>query len=325
MIAVLGLDTSCYTTSAALVSLDGELLRADRRLLRVPEGKRGLMQSEMVFQHVQALPERIASVTGDAEVCIAAVSASTRPRPADDSYMPAFRAGESQARTAARLLRVPFYPFSHQEGHVRAAAYQTKVDLSKPLLALHLSGGTTEVLRCENGQITCIGGSLDLHAGQLVDRTGVRLGLPFPCGPALEQLAEGTFPQHLLPTAFRGGRCSLSGAETAVNRLMESGQFSKAQIAAEVYDLLIRTVYRMIEQATRQTGIRQVLVAGGVAASAILRRGLAGRCEKKGLDVFLQFARPDLSGDNAVGIALLGADRLRAGRGKDDGHACTDH
>ncbi|MBO5535807.1 MAG: O-sialoglycoprotein endopeptidase [Clostridia bacterium] len=314
MIAVLGLDTSCYTTSAALVSLDGELLRADRRLLRVPAGKRGLMQSEMVFQHVQALPERIAAVTAELDVQIAAVSASTRPRPADDSYMPAFRAGESQARTAARLLRVPFYPFSHQEGHVRAAAYETEIDLSKPLLALHLSGGTTEVLRCEQGQITCIGGSMDLHAGQLVDRTGVRLGLPFPCGPAMEQLAGGIVPQHLLHTAFRNGRCSLSGAETAVNRMIDSGSFSKEQIAAEIYDFLIRTIFRMIEQACTETGIRQVLVAGGVAGSANLRKGLAERCERKRLNAFVQFARPDLSGDNAVGIALLGAERLRAER-----------
>ncbi len=324
MIAVLGLDTSCYTTSAALVSLDGELLKADRRLLRVPDGKRGLMQSEMVFQHVQALPERIAAVTSDKDICIAAVSASTRPRPAEDSYMPAFRAGESQARTAARLLRVPFYPFSHQEGHVRAAVYQTKVDLLKPLLALHLSGGTTEVLRCEGGEIDCIGGSLDLHAGQLVDRIGVRLGLPFPCGPAMEQLAEGTASQHLLHTAFRDGRCSLSGAETAVNRLIDSGEFTKNQIASEIYDFLIRTIFRMIEQACLRTGIRQVLVAGGVASSAILRKGIGERCSRKRLDAFIQFARPELSGDNAVGIALLGADRLRAAmNGKDERDECT--
>lgn len=88
--------------------------------------------------------------------------------------MPVFRAGEGQARAAAALLRVPFYPVSHQEGHVRAAMVDAGIDGGKPFLALHLSGGTTEILLCENGRLTLLGGSLDLHAGQLVDRTGVR-------------------------------------------------------------------------------------------------------------------------------------------------------
>lgn len=103
--------------------------------------------------------------------------------------MPVFRAGEGQARAAAALLRVPFYPVSHQEGHVRAAMVDAGIDGGKPFLALHLSGGTTEILLCENGRLTLLGGSLDLHAGQLVDRTGVRLHMPFPGGPSLEKLA----------------------------------------------------------------------------------------------------------------------------------------
>ncbi|MBQ8092900.1 MAG: O-sialoglycoprotein endopeptidase [Clostridia bacterium] len=311
MKAVLGLDTSCYTTSAALVSAGGVLLAADRQLLRVPEGKRGLMQSEMVFQHVQALPDRIAAVSGVPDVEIAAVCASTRPRAVEASYMPAFRAGESQARTAAMLLGVPFYPFSHQEGHVRAACYETDIDRTKPMLALHLSGGTTEVLKCCDGVIECIGGSLDLHAGQLVDRIGVRLGLPFPCGPALEVLASGVSPTHCLHGSFQGNSCSLSGAETAVLRLIDRGEMTPGQIAAEVYDLLIRTIFHMIEAAVKTTGIRQVLAAGGVASSAIVRAGVENRRQKHRLEAKICFARPDLSGDNAVGIALLGADRYR--------------
>ncbi|MBQ7487977.1 MAG: O-sialoglycoprotein endopeptidase [Clostridia bacterium] len=312
MNAVLGLDTSCYTTSAALVSVDGTLLASDRLLLRVPDGKRGLMQSEMVFQHVQALPERIAAVMRQQpDVQIAAVSASTRPRAVEASYMPAFRAGESQARTVAMLLRVPFYPFSHQEGHVRAASYETDIDTERPFLALHLSGGTTEVLECRDGKTVCIGGSADLHAGQLVDRIGVRLGLPFPCGPAMEALAAGTPARHLIGGSFRGLDCSLSGPETALCRMIESGDVSREQIAAEVYDLLIRTIYHLIEAAAEETGITDVLLAGGVASSALVRAGVEQRRIKKRQMLRIRFAKPELSGDNAVGIALLGADRFR--------------
>jgi len=312
MNVILGLDTSCYTTSAALVSVEGQLLASDRLLLRVPDGRRGLMQSEMVFQHVQALPERIAAVMQQQpDVQIAAVSASTRPRGVETSYMPAFRAGESQARTVAMLLRVPFYPFSHQEGHVRAASYETEIDIRHPFLALHLSGGTTEVLICGDGRIECIGGSVDLHAGQLVDRVGVRLGLPFPCGPAMEALACGTPARHLIGSSCRGLYCSLSGPETALCRMIETDSVSREQIASEVYDLLIRTIYHLIEAAAKQTGISDVLLAGGVASSALVRAGIEERRIKKRQVLRIRFAKPELSGDNAVGIALLGADRYR--------------
>jgi len=147
MRAVLGIDTSCYTTSCALVTPEGEILSSSRRLLTVEDGARGLMQSQGLFQHVKNLPQMVQNVmadVSDAEIC--AVCASTRPRPAEDSYMPVFRAGESQARAAASLLRVPFYPASHQEGHVRAAMVDAGIDETKPFLALHLSGGTTEIL-----------------------------------------------------------------------------------------------------------------------------------------------------------------------------------
>ena len=166
MNVVLGIDTSCYTTSAALVSLEGKLVTSSRRLLTVAEGERGLQQSQGLFQHVKNLPDMIGKVMQDApEAQIVAVCASTRPRPVEDSYMPVFRAGESQARAAAAMLRVPFYAASHQEGHVQAALVDSGIDEQKPFLALHLSGGTTEVLLSKAGELTLLGGSLDLHAG----------------------------------------------------------------------------------------------------------------------------------------------------------------
>lgn len=311
MSAVLGIDTSCYTTSAALVSVEGELLGSARRLLTVGEGERGLQQSQGLFQHVKNLPDMIGQVMqGAPQIC--AVCASVRPRPAEESYMPVFRAGESQARAAAALLRVPFYPVSHQEGHVRAAMVDAGIDAGRPFLALHLSGGTTEILLADQGRLTLLGGSLDLHAGQLVDRTGVRMGLGFPAGPALEKLAMQAAPQGLLGVSIKGTSCNLAGAENKIERWLAQGEISREQIAAEVFDFLCRTIERMIENACEATGARQALLAGGVASSTLLRSMLNARAKKRRLNCRLHYAHPELSGDNAVGVALLGAERYAA-------------
>ena len=311
MSAVLGIDTSCYTTSAALVSVEGELLGSARRLLTVGEGERGLQQSQGLFQHVKNLPDMIGQVMqGAPQIC--AVCASVRPRPAEESYMPVFRAGESQARAAAALLRVPFYPVSHQEGHVRAAMVDAGIDAGRPFLALHLSGGTTEILLADQGRLTLLGGSLDLHAGQLVDRTGVRMGLGFPAGPALEKLAMQAAPQGLLGVSIKGTSCNLAGAENKIERWLAQGELSREQIAAEVFDFLCRTIERMIDNACEATGARQALLAGGVASSTLLRGMLNARAKKRRLNCRLHYAHPELSGDNAVGVALLGAERYAA-------------
>ncbi len=312
MRAILGIDTSCYTTSCALVTPEGELIASSRRLLTVQEGGRGLMQSQGLFQHVKNLPQMLENVRGEApEAEICAVCASVRPRPVEESYMPVFRAGESQARAAATLLRVPFYPVSHQEGHVRAAMLDSGIDESTPFLALHLSGGTTELLLCNAGQLTLLGGSLDLHAGQLVDRTGVRLKMPFPAGPELEKLAMKGKAQALIGVSVKGVNCNLAGAENKIVRWLEEGKMPPEQIAAEVFDFLSRTIIRMIEAAQEQTGVHHALLAGGVASSALLKRMLLERAKKRGLHCRLCFAHPELSGDNAVGVALLGAEAYR--------------
>ena len=308
MRAVLGMDTSCYTTSCALVTTEGKILASSRRLLTVEDGARGLMQSQGLFQHVKNLPQMVQNVmtdVPDAEIC--AVCASTRPRPAEDSYMPVFRAGESHARAAASLLRVPFYPTSHQEGHVRAAMVDSGIDENKPFLALHLSGGTTDILLCQSGQLTLLGGSLDLHAGQLVDRTGVRMNMPFPAGPSLEKLAMMGTAQGLIGVSIKGVSCNMAGAENKINRFIEDGTMAPEQIAAEVFDFLCRSIIRMIAAASEQTGTKQALLAGGVASSTLLREVLLNRAKKIRLNCRLCFARPELSGDNAVGVALLGA------------------
>ena len=184
-LSVLGIDTSCYTTSAALAR-DGEIVAFERRLLPVPGGERGLRQSEADFAHVKQLPDVLSAVLTAGPV--GAVSVSVKPTDAEESYMPVFACGRSFARSIAAALHVPLFETTHQRGHIRAAMIGTDIHPGD-MLAVHLSGGTTDVLLVEKGKITAMGSSLDLHAGQLVDRVGVSMDLSFPAGPALEKLA----------------------------------------------------------------------------------------------------------------------------------------
>lgn len=304
----LGFDTSCYTTSVALAK-DGMLLASARRLLTVEAGGRGLMQSEGVFQHETRLPGLVEELMREAGgVSIDAVCASVRPRPVEGSYMPVFTVGEGYGRSIAAVLGVPFYATSHQEGHVRAALTDTKLTMSDEFLAVHLSGGTTEVLCASGGKLSLIGGSNDLHAGQFVDRVGVRLGLPFPAGPALEEMARRGRADNRLPIWVRGAQCSFSGSESAAQRMIDAGEISPEDMAAEVFQCVARTLAKLLAGCAEQEGVRRVLLAGGVASSTYLRVLLGERLRKMRQRLQLNWGRPELSGDNACGVALIGSE-----------------
>lgn len=310
----LGLDTSCYTTSAALCSASG-LPRQERRLLPVPKGERGLRQSEAVFAHVRQLPKVLLPLLTENKERIACVCASDRPRDGEDSYMPVFQVGVSQGQALAAALNVPFFTTTHQRGHIAAAKYGTGLEADR-FIALHLSGGTTDTLLIDGNELKPLGTSCDLHAGQLVDRIGVRLGLPFPAGPYLEELAGKGENKNRVPVSFEadGLRCHLSGAEAQLLRMIDTEE-PKENVAAEVYGVLCRTVLRLVQAAADTSGVKDVLIAGGVASSRLLRDMLNERNEKRWTGLNLFFGRPEFSGDNAVGVALIGLEKLRAGEG----------
>jgi len=316
MEVALGFDTSCYTTSVAAVDTGGRVVASERMLLPVQSGQRGLRQSEAVFTHVRQLPQvikKLSDHTGGA--VIRAVAASNAPRQEEGSYMPVFLAGAGQAEALAAVLNVPCYFVSHQQGHIAAGELEGS-PMAERFVALHLSGGTTELLKSENGSLTHLGGSLDLNAGQLVDRVGVALGLSFPAGPELEKFAlawrEPT--QALLPASMEQGglACHLSGAETQCGRWITQSAYPPEQIAAEVFDLLARTVAKMLAAACRQADVWQALVVGGVASSLLLRELAENRLAKLAPQVALRFGKPQYSGDNAAGVALLGMRRFLA-------------
>ena len=303
----LGLDTSCYTTSAALCEA-GKTPRQERHLLPVPAGERGLRQSEAVFAHVRQLPDVLLQLLKDLPEPVSCVCASASPRDGEDSYMPVFQVGVGQGKALAAALDVPFFTTTHQRGHIAAAKYGTGLTAER-YIALHLSGGTTDVLLIDGEEIRPIGTSVDLHAGQLVDRVGVALGLPFPCGPYLEELALEGESRQQVPVSMDGLNCHLSGAEAQLMRMIAGGA-RKEDVAAEVYSALCRTVYRLLSAASESTGVKDFLVAGGVASSRLLRKLLAERNEKRRAGYHFCFGRPEFSGDNAVGVALIGLEKL---------------
>ena len=314
-LTVLGLDTSNYRTSLALVTGDGEILVNYRELLSVPAGERGLRQNEAVFAHLKQLSATAELLREHSRGDLAAVAASTAPRDGNESYMPVFMAGASFGRLTAAALGVPFVGTTHQRGHLAAAKAGTELEETEEYLALHLSGGTTDLLEVRADAVTQIGGSLDLHAGQLVDRAGVAIGLSFPAGQELETLAVRGKSEGLLGCSMSDGdlTCHFSGAESQVQRWIREGKRPREDMAREIYDLLARTVLRMVTAGTKKNGLRSVLVAGGVASSALFRQMLQERAAARRNCPKIVFGRPELSGDNAVGVALIGLRSVQSG------------
>lgn len=300
--AVLGLDTSNYTTSAAW--FDGEHGDNAGKLLEVPEGALGLRQSDTLFQHVKRMPAILAQLkqTG-LPSSLSAVGASTQPREVEGSYMPCFLAGESQARGMATTLDLPFYPCSHQQGHIAAAAWSAgRMDLlDQPHLVWHLSGGTTELLHVVPDGVmvraTCIGGTTDISAGQLIDRTGKKLGLAFPAGKAVDALSLQAEKHERFAVKVKESAFSFSGIENKMNALAEAGE-APADICWYVLSSIIYGVEKATKQALKQYPGLPVLCAGGVASNQLLRETMVKTCGAV-------FAEPRFSTDNAMGVAIL--------------------
>ncbi len=312
----LGLDTSNYTTSAAVFDGKGGLNAG--RLLEVPSGRLGLRQSEALFQHVKALPARMEELyaAGWLEK-LEAVAASTRPRAVEGSYMPCFLAGESLGRSLAQTLGVPFFSVSHQQGHLAAAVWSAgRTDLlDRPFLAWHLSGGTTELLYVEpegaNVRAERIGGTTDISAGQLIDRTGMLLGLDFPAGKALDALAGQSDSEEHFRVKVRELEFSLSGMENQVKGMAEKGERAE-NIARYALNTVADAVCRATREAQEKYPGLPVLCSGGVASNSRLRQVLAEACGAL-------FAQPRYSTDNAMGVAIM-AHRLMGQRKGERSH-----
>jgi len=304
----IGIDTSNYTTSVAAVSDGGEVLANLKAPLPVKAGERGLRQSEAVFAHVKNLPQLMDRLgTAIKGLTPVAVCYSRAPRDEADSYMPCFLSGGVAAHALAASGALPIFTCSHQAGHLMAALYSSGA--LSPLQgrcfgAFHVSGGTTDMLEVTlNGAelaITPVGGSVDLHAGQAVDRVGVALGLPFPCGPHLEVLAGQNTKKIPRPRlAVEGGACHLSGLENMALRLYRETE-DKPLVAAFVLDFIARTLSALASHMRARTPDLPLLFSGGVMSNRIMARELI-----RALGGEIYFAEPAFSADNAAGVALI--------------------
>lgn len=293
----LGIDTSNYTTSVAAV---GDVFVNERKIIDIKEGMRGIRQSDGVFVHLKELPELFGKLDIDMK-SVSAVGVSTRPRNVEGSYMPVFLSGESFAKVIAKSLNVPLLSYSHQDGHIMAGilsqnAYEL---LDEPFLAVHMSGGTTEILECEykdnHFAVKIVGGTKDISAGQLIDRLGVALGMKFPCGKELDKLSLscGVKPMNF-KTSVKDGYINFSGIETKLLSMTDTedaGLLAKSALAF---------IGKSLKEAINFHKPKKVLFVGGVVSNTMLREYFKNEIEGE-----TYFATAELSCDNAVGIAEL--------------------
>ena len=310
MSAFLGIDTSNYTTSAALFDSEANTIIQSKKLLPVKAGEIGLRQSDAVFAHVKQLGDMVQNVFDEYREEITAIGVSTRPRDIDGSYMPCFLVGEMAANCLGAALKAPVLPFAHQQGHVAAALYSAGwLDLFRErFIAFHLSGGTTEALLVEPSaeriiRCTKIGGSMDLKAGQAVDRIGVMLGLPFPAGKYLEELALKSDRKFKIKPVMKGTECCLSGVENKCRKMLENGE-KPEDIALFCLKSVEGALCGITDATLSESGKLPLVYAGGVMSNCIIRNTI----ENKYGGIF---AKPEFSSDNAAGIAVLAAEAYK--------------
>lgn len=295
---VLGFDTSNYTTSVA--TYHNNKIVQQKQVLSVKQGEKGLRQSDAVFQHTVNMPKLVENMDF---TNIEAVGVSTRPRNIDGSYMPCFLVGENVATAVAKTHGVPLYKTSHQVGHILAALYSVdRLDLvDEKFIAFHLSGGTTEALLVtpdseEIVKAEIIAKSLDLKAGQAIDRTGVMRGLEFPCGKEIDRLSLLSNKDYKIKPSMKGLDCSLSGVENKVKLMFENNE-AVEDIANFVISYVASTIDKMLNEIIKEFGNLPVLFSGGVSSNSKLRNTIQ---EKYGA----YFAKPEFSLDNAAGVAI---------------------
>ena len=299
--SVIGIDTSNYTTSIAY--FDGLSGENCSRLLPVKQGELGLRQSDAVFAHIKSLPELSGRLFSHIQrETVTAVGVSTRPRAVEGSYMPCFMVGYSHARLLADTLNVPLIEVSHQQGHVAASLWSaghTEL-MQEPHLAWHLSGGTTELLLVEpegkNVRCTKIGGTTDISAGQLIDRTGQLLQLPFPSGKHLDALSKEATMKETFKVKCSNMEFSLSGVQNKVQQFHAAHE-NPAETAGFALRCVAKAVYLATEQALKAYPGLRVVFSGGVASNSMLREVL------QPLNPI--FSPPQFATDNAMGVAVL--------------------
>ena len=312
---ILGLESSCDETAAALVDGDRTILAhrlAGQEAAHAPFG--GVVPEIAARAHVEALAPLIESALADAGKTLAdidAVAATAGP-----GLIGGVMVGLLMAKGIALSAGKPLVAVNHLEGHALSPRL-ADAGLAFPYLLLLTSGGHCQLLFVEGvGRYRRLATTIDDAAGEAFDKTAKLLGLGFPGGPAVERAAaQGDAKAVPLPRPLLGSaepHFSFAGLKSAVLRARDSGQYRAEDIAASfqraVVDCLIDRTARALQQAPNATAL---VVAGGVAANQAVRQALQGLAAQYGL----RFVAPPLwlCTDNAAMIAWAGAERLAAG------------
>ncbi|WP_298399907.1 tRNA (adenosine(37)-N6)-threonylcarbamoyltransferase complex transferase subunit TsaD [Sphingobium sp.] len=315
MTIILGLESSCDETAAALVSADGRILA--HRLATQEEAHRpygGVVPEIAARAHVEALAPLIEAALADAEMTLADVDviAATAGPGLIGGVMVGLVTGKALAHAAGK----PLVAVNHLEGHALSPRLADQ-SLQFPYLLLLVSGGHCQLLHVKGpGDYARLATTIDDAAGEAFDKTAKLLGLGYPGGPRVEKAAASGNPKAVpLPRPLVGTaepHFSFAGLKSAVMRAVQSGQYSTEDIAASfqqaVIDCLIDRTRKALEQSE---GVTALVVAGGVAANQPIRTAL----EKLAAAHDLPFVAPPLwlCTDNAAMIAWAGAERYAAG------------
>ena len=306
---IIGIDTSCYTTSIAAISLDNKVIFNKKIMLKVRENTKGLRQSEAVFQHINNLGEMsndLKDILKNYNIC--GVCASIKPRPLEDSYMPVFNVGSNFAKLFSSLNKCPFYKTTHQENHIEASLLTNKIKNEKQFLSVHMSGGTTEILLVNKEKseykIDIVGGSNDISFGQLIDRIGVNMGYKFPCGKYIDENALKCSEkiEKGLKTSVKEGYMNLSGIENQVNKIINN--HSEEYISKLLLDTISRNLIKSLLYISKKYNIEEVVFVGGVSASKYISTKLKRELKKN--NIIAYFTEQEYSTDNALGCAVIG-------------------
>lgn len=312
----LGIDTSNYTTSVALVDENENIIFNQGILLEVKSGEKGLRQSDALFQHINNLPTLLKDLPRGREIEV--ICFSERPRPLPDSYMPVFNVGKSLAQSLAGVLDSELLAVSHQENHIRAAIYGSgSPKLENPFCGVHFSGGTSEILlvRKEEAGFCCeiMAQTLDLNAGQLIDRVALLMGCAFPGGMALEAVAVKAILKDsgidcIISTTMDGVDFHFSGQENQAITCLNNGT-DPSEVAYSLLKSIAKTLSKSIQLLNEKQGFQSVLFSGGVMSNQIIKMILLNELKNSGID--LHFSPGAYARDNALGNALLGMDYFK--------------
>lgn len=312
---IIGIDTSCYTTSIAAITLNREIVFNEKIMLNVKNGERGLRQSDAVFQHIKNfgdISERLKKHIHKKGYKVEMICASAKPRDVEESYMPVFEVGKNFAKTMAAIFDCEMLETTHQENHIAASLYGCDKEDLERFISVHMSGGTMEILLTEKGdkgyKTEIVGGTKDISFGQLIDRVGVKMGYDFPSGKYVdenallckEEVASG------LKTSVKDGYMNISGLENQVYKLME--EKDKYYVSKAVMNAAIKSLEKALRFVCDKYSIEDVVFVGGVASSKYISEKLSKKLQRNNINSF--FTDGAYSSDNACGCAIIGLDNF---------------